>query len=277
MRKAKKNKNVVAGGMRSWWCAFLSVLLLVVGAGSVRAIEYGEMVQKDGKWVFQSTEDPVFKLMLTKGLITNEEYFKASAQTGKNWKETADAVLILERETKWNRYLKTAMHLPDWVDLGIENRTRFESYDRPWRSTQKIGGGQTDSQAVVRSRVRFGLGNGPFRFLFEGQDSRAYWNNAKGDFVNNTTVNEWDILQLFGSATLDNVLGSGLRTDLHFGRFANGLHRKHSWYFGNHFGRCTDAFRNPESYDQNASPFVIRSLTHCPGSLTRITAKYPIR
>jgi hypothetical protein len=143
---------------------------------------------------------------------------RTEGQTGKNWKETADAVLILDRETKWKRYLKAAMNLPDFVDLGIENRTRFESYDHPWRSTQKIGGGRTDPQVVLRSRVRVGLDSGPFRFLFEGQDSRAYWNNDKGDFVNDTTVNEWDILQLFGSLTLDNVLESGLRTDLHFGR-----------------------------------------------------------
>jgi len=54
---------------KRWWCAFLSVLFLVMGAGSVRAVEYGEMVQKDGKWVFKSTEDPVFKLMRTQGLI----------------------------------------------------------------------------------------------------------------------------------------------------------------------------------------------------------------
>jgi len=225
----------------SWWFAVLGIFFSVAGAGSVRAVEYGEMVQKDGKWVFQSTEDPVLKLMRNKGLITTEEYFKASAQTGKNWKETSDAVLILERETKWNRYLKTAMHLPDWVDLGIENRTRFESYDHPWRSTQNIGGGQTDAQAVVRSRVRVGLGNGPFRFLFEGQDSRAYWNDNPGDFVNNTTVNEWDILQLFGSVTLDNVLGSGLRTDLHVGRMTLdfGMRR----YIGrNGFRNTTNAF-----------------------------------
>ena len=224
-----------------WWCIFLSVILLLVGAGSVRAVEYGEMVQKDGKWVFQSTEDPVLKLMRTKELITDEEYVKASAQTGKNWKETADAVLILERETKWNRYLKTALHLPDWVDLGIENRTRFESYDHPWRSTQVSGGGQTDAQALVRSRLRFGLGNGPFRFLFEGQDSRAYWNNSPGDFVNTTTVNEWDILQLFGSMTLDNVAGSGLRTDLHFGRMTLdfGMRR---YIARNDFRNTTNAF-----------------------------------
>ncbi len=227
--------------MGGWWCAFMGALFLVVGAGAVRAVEYGEMVQKDGKWVFRSTEDPVLKFMHTQGLITNEEYFKTSAQAGKSWKETADAVLILERETKWPRYLKTAMHLPDWVDLGIENRTRFESYDHPWRSTQQNGGGQTDSQAIVRSRVRFGLGNGPFRFLFEGQDSRAYWNDNPGDFVNTTTVNEYDILQLLGSATLDNVLGSGLRTDLHVGRMTLdfGMRR---YIARNDFRNTTNAF-----------------------------------
>ena len=66
----------------------------------MRAVEYGEMVQKDGKWVFRSTEDPVLKLMRTKGLITNERYLEVSAQKGKNWIEPADAVLNLRRETR---------------------------------------------------------------------------------------------------------------------------------------------------------------------------------
>jgi hypothetical protein len=226
---------------RSWWCAFLSVLLLVVGAGSVRAVEYGEMVQKDGQWVFRSTEDPVFKLMRTNGLITNEEYVKVSAQTGKNWMESADAVLNQRKELEWNRYVKTAMHLPDWLDLGLENRTRGESYDHPWRSTQKSGNGQTDSQVALRSRVRVGLGDGPFRLLFEGQDSRAYSNNDPGDFVNNTVVNEFDILQLFGSLTLENVGGSGLRTDLHFGRMTLDF-GKRRYIARNDFRNTTNAF-----------------------------------
>ena len=166
---------------------------------------------------------------------------RADAQTGKNWKETADASLIRPSETKWNRYLKTAMDLPDFVDLGIENRIRFESYDHPWRSTQKIGGGRTDSQLALRSRVRFGLGNGPLRFLFEGQDSREYWNNKTGDFVNNTTVNEWDILQLFGALTVDNVLGSGLRTDLHVGRMTLDFGSRR-YIARNDFRNTTNAF-----------------------------------
>jgi hypothetical protein len=212
---------------RSWLCAFLSTILLAGGAGSARAVEYGELVQKDGKWVFRSTEDPVFKLMRDKGLITNEEYFNASAQTGKNWIEPADAVLNLRRDLEWSRYLKTAMHLPDWVDLGIENRTRFESYDHPWRTSQSIGNGSTDSQIFLRSRLRLGLGgNGPFRFLFEGQDARAYLDQERGDFRDTTTVNEYDVLQLLGSFTAHNVGGSGLRTDLHVGRMTMDFGRR---------------------------------------------------
>jgi len=227
---------------RSWWCAFLSVLLFVVGAGSVWAVEYGDMVQTNGQWVFRSTEDPVFKLMRTKGLITNEEYVKVSEQKGKNWIEPVDAVLNLRRELEWSRYVKTAMHLPDWIDLGIENRTRFESYDHPWRSTQVAGGGGTDAQLALRSRARVGLGgNGPFRFLFEGQDARAFFNDAPGDFVNATTVDEFDILQILGSLTVNNIGGSGLRTDLHFGRMTLDIGMRR-YVARNDFRNTTNAF-----------------------------------
>jgi Alginate export len=152
---------------------------------------------------------------------------RADAQTGKNWVEPADAVLIQRKEVEWSRYLRTALHLPDWIDVGLENRTRFESYDHPWRASQAIDNGQTDPQILLRSRLRFGLGgNGPFRFLFEGQDARAYLNKDPGDFRDNTTVDEFDILQLLGSFTANNVFGSGLRTDVHFGRMTMDFGRR---------------------------------------------------
>jgi hypothetical protein len=152
---------------------------------------------------------------------------RAEEQTGKNWIEPADAVLIQRRELAWSRYLKTAMRLPDWVDLGIENRTRFEVYDHPWRTSQSIGNGDADPQIALRSRLRLGVGgNGPFRFLFEGQDARGYLNRDLGDFRDTTTVNEYDILQLLGSLTLNNVGGSGLRTDFHFGRMTMDFGRR---------------------------------------------------
>lgn len=209
------------------WSLFLTALLLFVEAGPVRAVEYGELVEKDGTWEFKNTEDPVLKLMHDKKLITHEGYFKAMDQTGKNWIEPADAVLNQRREIDWVRYEKTALHLPDWLDLGLENRTRFESYDHPWRANQRIGDGSTDTQIALRSRVRIGLGgDGPLRLLFEGQDSRSFLDGDRGDFRDATTVNEFDILQLVGSLTMHNVFGSGLRTDLHFGRMTMDFGRR---------------------------------------------------
>jgi Alginate export len=206
---------------------FLSILLIVVGSDQASAVQYGELVQKDGAWVFRDTEDPVFKLMRDHKWITPQRYVEVNEQTGKNWIEPADAVLNQRKELEWNRYLKTALHLPDWIDLGLEQRTRFESADHPWRTSQAIGNGQTDPSIALRSRLRFGLGgNGPFRFLFEGQDSRAYLDRERGDFRDTTTVNEFDILQLFGSLTLHNIAGTGLRTHVHFGRMTMDFGRR---------------------------------------------------
>jgi hypothetical protein len=227
---------------RSWWCVSLTALLLVGGVGSVRAVEYGEMVQTNGKWVWRSTEEPVLKLMRDKGVITNERYNEVSAQKAKNWIEPADAILNRRQDIDWTRYLKTATHLPDWIDLGLENRTRFESYDHPWRTNQVVGRGGTDAQLALRSRARVGLGgNGPFRFLFEGQDARALSADEPGDFRNNTTVNQFDILQLFGALSINNVGGSGLRTDLHIGRMTMdfGMRR---YVARNDFRNTTNAF-----------------------------------
>ncbi len=205
---------------RSLWWALLTVPLFLLGTERAKAVEYGELVQKGDKWEFKNTEDPVFKFMRDTGWITNERYFEVSSQTGKNWIEPADAILNRRTDIEWNRYLKTGLHLPDWIDLGLENRTRFESYDHPWRAAQIAGNGRTDAQIPMRSRVRFGLGgNGPLRFLFEGQDSRSFHNGNPGDFRDTTMVNEFDVLQLFGALKLDNVLGTGLRTDFLFGRF----------------------------------------------------------
>jgi len=209
-----------------YW-AFTFTLLTAAATSPVHAVEYGELVQKDGKWEFKNTEDPVFKLMRDIGWISNERYIQVSERTGKNWIEPADAVLNQRRELDWNRYLKTGLHLPDWIDLGLEQRTRFESVDHPWRTNQVIGNGRTDDQIAMRSRIRFGLGgDGPLRFLFEGQDSRSLLNGDRGDFRDTTTVNEFDILQLLGSLTVNNLMGTGLRTDFHFGRMTMDFGRR---------------------------------------------------
>jgi hypothetical protein len=133
------------------------------------------------------------------------------------WKETADQILIRESEVKWTRYLRSWLNLPRWLDLGLENRTRFESLDYPFRKGEE----GTDAQVPQRSRLRIGLdGPGPLRFLVEFQDSRTHVLSNSGQvvFVNNTVVDTTDIQQLFASVTFLNFLETGLRTDVHLGR-----------------------------------------------------------
>ncbi len=129
--------------------------------------------------------------------------------------ESADAVLIRKKEWRWSRYVKKIMNLPSWLDLGLEQRTRFESYDHPWRTSQPLG--TPDAQIQQRSRVRVGVTSGLFRLLFEGQDSRVHLDDRNA-FVTTGSRNETDILQLHASATFSNLLDMGLRTDLHVGR-----------------------------------------------------------
>ena len=127
----------------------------------------------------------------------------------------ADSSLIHSTEWHWHRYLKNALNLPDWLDLGLEHRTRFETYDHPWRTSQSLG--RTDPQIQQRSRLRIGMSGGPFKVLLEGQDSRVHLDDP-GDFVNTGIRNEMDILQAMASLTLKNVFGAGLLTALHIGR-----------------------------------------------------------
>ncbi len=166
---------------------------------------------------------------------------RVAAASEKKWEDTADYGLIPRqrtKETKWNRYLKAGLDLPDWVDLGLENRTRFEVYDHPWRTSQPAG--QTDPQVQQRSRVRFGLNGGPFRFLFEGQDSRVHL-DGPDSFVSTGSSNEMDILQVFASATATNLFHTGLRTDLHFGRLTMDFGRRRL-IARNDFRNTTNAF-----------------------------------
>ena len=126
--------------------------------------------------------------------------------------ETADAVLIRE-STSWDRIVHDALGLPAWLDLAVEQRTRFEFLEDPFRP----GEPHTQTEYPLRTRLRVGVdGPGPFRFLAEIQDARAY-GNGQHDFTGNE-FDRIDVLQLFASATTHDLLGTGLRADVHAGR-----------------------------------------------------------
>ena len=128
--------------------------------------------------------------------------------------ETADAILIKEDEA-WPRILHDALNLPGWLDLGFEQRTRFEFLNGPFRP----GEAETQTQYPQRTRLRVGV-NGPegVRFLAEVQDSRT-WDDGVHDFTG-SEIDKVSLTQLFVSVTRPDVLGTGLRADVHLGRMS---------------------------------------------------------
>ena len=134
---------------------------------------------------------------------------------GKTWHEQPDHVLYQLAEQKWSRVLRDALGLPSWVEFSLRNRTRYESVSHTWRRGQL---GQNDVQLLQKSNVRLGATRGPFSILFEGYDARTHFQDLPNDFDGLGLINHTDILQLFASGTFHNTFGTGLRTDIHFGR-----------------------------------------------------------
>lgn len=127
--------------------------------------------------------------------------------------EPADQILTRPSQTQWTRYLRSLMRLPEWIDLGVAFRLRGEVLTNPFR----VGEFGTDDQLPVRTRLRVGLNFAPIRVFLEFQDSRSFGQDP-GEFVSTTLVNEHEIQQLHISASFQNTLHTGLRSDVHVGR-----------------------------------------------------------
>lgn len=128
--------------------------------------------------------------------------------------ETADAVLIREN-VAWPRILHDALGLPAWLDLAIDQRTRFEYFAEPFRA----GEPGTQTQYPQRTRLRIGVDTPVgVRFLAEIQDSRT-WSDSRDDFTRGE-IDKVSFAQLFASGTRRDLIGSGLRWDLHLGRMS---------------------------------------------------------
>lgn len=127
-------------------------------------------------------------------------------------RETADQSLLTEDES-WHRNLHDALRLPEWIDLGVEQRARYEYLRNPWRPGEPT----SDGQLPLRTRLRLGIDAfSPVRFLLELEDARTNFDDP-GDFTGNET-DELDILQLLVTAGTPDLLGLGLPADAHLGR-----------------------------------------------------------
>ncbi len=145
---------------------------------------------------------------------------------------------ILQKTEPGPGTLYRALKGPAWLVLGGEHRTRYETLDGRFR-TGEVG---SDQQLALRTRLLFGIQDifDPVRFTVELQDSRASLTDS-GSFVNSNNVNQTDVQQLHIDFVSDNLLGTGLPTELNIGRVNMDLGRGR-WVARNNFRNVTNAF-----------------------------------
>jgi Alginate export len=111
----------------------------------------------------------------------------------------------------WN--LHDALNLPAWLELSVEQRTRYETMDGNFRGNSKGGDQQIPLQTNVFAQAHFG----DFRLGGEFLDARALGID-KGSNVNNTHVDEADFLQGYVAWGDQNVNFSGIGAEIVAGR-----------------------------------------------------------
>ena len=103
----------------------------------------------------------------------------------------------------------------DWLDLGFEQRSRYELRDNDLRRDQQV----TDHPLLLRTRAYLGIKNilDPFRFAVEIQDSRRYFSQFDAD---NRDVNEVEPIQAYAELHFKQGLGKNRPLSIKAGRMA---------------------------------------------------------
>ncbi|WP_172834375.1 alginate export family protein [Nitrospira japonica] len=170
-------------------------------------------------------------------------------------------------------HLDQALHVPDWLHLSVDFRTRYESYSQPVKKNETTGGAQFSERTDVNMEMRYK----PFKFHAEFLDARPLYNY--GVIVSGNMENRNDMLQLYGSLWSDNFLGSGQPTELQIGKFTQAFGKSRliarSFYsnvpysfVGAHWswGKATDwqvrAFAMRPVKNQQTSPDTLDSHTN---------------
>ncbi len=125
-------------------------------------------------------------------------------------------------ETEPPAYVKTLDHfgLPgleemDWLEFGLQHRTRFERRDDDYRRPRL----DSDNQFLLRSRAYLGVREilDPLRFAIEFQDSRQF--HSRYPEIGRD-VDEAELLQMFLELYFEDALGKGYPLRFQFGRMS---------------------------------------------------------
>ncbi|MCF7969618.1 MAG: alginate export family protein [Methylococcaceae bacterium] len=112
-----------------------------------------------------------------------------------------------------NWSVQKQLNLPDWLTLKIDHRTRYEGYD----SAFKKGTSGGDQVIAFRTNVFMGIKYDNFELGTEFLDSRITLEGANTP-INNTQINQTDLLQAYLAWQSGDFLGSGLNFNIKAGR-----------------------------------------------------------
>lgn len=124
-----------------------------------------------------------------------------------------DALLGNDKYEKpvWN--LHDALNLPKWLDISVEQRTRYETMDGRFRAGAKGG----DQQIPLQTDLWLQANMDHFRVGAEFMDSRALGADT-GSTLNNTHENTSDFVQGYVAWADQNVFNSGIGAEVIAGR-----------------------------------------------------------
>ncbi|NOT10496.1 MAG: alginate export family protein [Methylococcaceae bacterium] len=127
--------------------------------------------------------------------------------------QMSDALLGSDKYEKpvWN--LHDALHLPDWLTVSLEQRTRYETIDGSFKANGKGGDQQIPLQTDLFVEAHF-------KHLRAGAEFLDAWQfgSDEGSAINNTHVDEADFIQGYLAWADQNVFYSGLGVDAIVGR-----------------------------------------------------------
>jgi Alginate export len=126
----------------------------------------------------------------------------------------------------WN--LHDALNLPEWLSVGVEQRTRYESLDNAFKGSQKTTPsklGQSkggDQQIALQTDLWIQAKFNKFRFALEFLDARTSGSDAGTNNTpfpaNNSSVDTLDFAQGYVSWADQNAFKSGYGAEIKFGR-----------------------------------------------------------
>lgn len=121
---------------------------------------------------------------------------------------------VAAKSAEMNPHAPKSEDVP-WLDIGIQHRIRYETLDNRFR----VGETGSDQQLPQRTRFRLEIKRifAPLGFVMEFEDSRIHLDDS-GSIVNNTMVNENDILQLYLNFAMKPLGKSKLPSTFYVGR-----------------------------------------------------------